>query len=374
MNARFPERAGAAAYVRPSYDEIRLYAPNRQPAAVDLSDNTNRWGMPPAARAALHEALNRGGVRYPSLYADELKRALACYAGVEPRNIVTGCGSDDVLDSAIRACAEPGGMIAAPVPVFPMVPLFARMNGLSFAGVPMSDGCVVDVEALVARDPAIVYVCSPNNPTGTVARLEFIRGLLAESRALVIVDEAYVEFGGGESAVALLPESRRLLVVRTMSKAFGLAGLRVGYAVGAEELVQAVEKSRGPYKVSAFAEAAAVAALTDGLPWVHEHVAEVVLLRSWLDSELQARGYSTLPSAANFIFCPVRDADCIASRMRELGVAVRPFTKLESRIPALVATRGSALRISVGPRAELEAMLAALDRAAADAEVPAVCE
>jgi histidinol-phosphate aminotransferase len=349
-------------YVRASYDAIRLYAPDRRAAPVDLSDNTNRWGMPPASRAVLRALAEQSGVRYPSLYANQLKSALASYAGVGTENIVTGCGSDDVLDSAIRACSEPGDLVVAPSPVFPMIPLFARMNGLSFASVPMSGSFDVDVQALVARDPAIVYLCSPNNPTGTVLPPAVVRDVLANSRALVIVDEAYIEFGG-ESVAELIRDSARLLVVRTLSKAFGLAGLRVGYALGAPELVAAVEKSRGPYKVNALAEAAGVAALTEGLPWVRERIADVVELRGELTGAMERRGVSVLPSSANFILCAASDSEAIAREMRDRGVAVRPFASLESGIQALNAAAGSALRISIGPRPEIDAMLAAFDQA-----------
>jgi histidinol-phosphate aminotransferase len=354
----------AAPYVRAEYEAIRLYAPDRRPTRVDLSDNTNRWGMSPASRAALRDASDAAAVRYPSLYAEGLKSAIANYIGVPAPNIVTGCGSDDVLDSAIRACTTPGDLLVAPSPVFPMVPLFARMNGVRFMATPLSPRLEVDPEALLAGAPRIVYLCSPNNPTGTVLPRAFIRDILERTAALVIVDEAYVEFGG-ESVVDLVAESPRLLVVRTLSKAFGLAGLRVGYAVGAPSLVQAVEKSRGPYKVNALAEAAAVAGLTEGLPWVRARIADVVALRGALTAELEARGVQVLPSGANFVLGAVRDAERLALAMRDRDVAVRPFTNLESNIPALRATGGSALRISVGPRAELDAMFAAFDEASA---------
>lgn len=359
-----PDSAREPAFTRPEFGDITLYDPDRRPARVDLSDNTNRWGMAPAVRAALRDASEWSAVRYPALYAQTLKRALAEYAGVDVGNIVTGCGSDDVLDSAIRACGRVGGVIAAPTPVFPMIPLFARMNGLSFAPVPIDGSYCVDAEALVAPDPDVVYMCSPNNPTGTTLPARVVVDILARSRALVIVDEAYIEFGGA-SAVGLVRESPRLLVVRTMSKAFGLAGLRVGYAIGAPALVAAVEKSRGPYKVNALAERAAVAALTDGLSWARDRVADVIALRAALTEELAGRGLVALPSSANFVFVPVSNAGDLAAMMREMGVAVRPFIDLESNIPALRATRGSALRISIGPRAELDAALAALDQARA---------
>lgn len=364
MNTKLADPARLPAFTRPEFDDIRLYDPDRRPARIDLSDNTNRWGMAPAVRDALRDAGEWSAVRYPSLYAQALKRAIAAYVGVDPVNVVTGCGSDDVLDSAIRVCGGRGGVVAAPTPVFPMIPLFARMNSLSFAPTPIDASFGVDVEALLAADPDVVYLCSPNNPTGTTLSRETILDVLARSRALVIVDEAYVEFGG-TSVVDLVRASPRVLVVRTMSKAFGLAGLRIGYAIGAPDLAAAVEKSRGPYKVNALAERAAIAALSQGLGWARDRAADVVTLREYLNQELARRGLVPLPSSANFVLVPIARADDVAASMRELGVAVRPFTGLVSNIPQLAATRGSALRISVGPRAELDAALGTLDTARA---------
>src|SRR6185503_4790584 len=151
---------------RASYADIRLYAPDRRDARVDLSDNTNRWGTPPAAARALRAA-SPTAARYPETYADSLKRALARYTGVDASMIVTGCGSDDVLDSAIRAFTEPGDRIAIADPSFAMMPLVARMNGAEPVLVPLTSEYDMDVDGMVNADPRVVYVCAPNNPTGT---------------------------------------------------------------------------------------------------------------------------------------------------------------------------------------------------------------
>jgi len=349
---------------RDCYAGLELYAPDRAAASIDLSDNTNRWGMPPAAERAMRELAADSCVRYPEIYAASLKEALAVYTGVSPSMIVTGCGSDDVLDSAIRAFADPGDRIAIPEPSFAMIPLFARMNGATAVMVPLAEDYAVDAERMLRGDPGVIYVCSPNNPTGTVAGRAGVEALADGARGVVIVDEAYAEFAGAD-LLDLARTRPNVLVVRTMSKAFGLAGLRVGYAVGAPGLVQEVEKSRGPYKVSAVAAAAAIGALRDDLPWVREHVALAVANRERLARELAHRRIPSLPSSANFVLAPLANADEIALDMRRLGVAVRPFTNLRGISPGLRATGGSALRISVGPWPEIEATLVALDRARA---------
>ena len=337
---------------RPSYRDITLYAPDRTPACIDLSDNTNLWGMPPAAERAVRDAARNTFTRYPALYASDLKSALASYLGVPPDAIVTGCGSDDVLDSAIRAFAEPGQGIACPDPSFQMIPTFARMNGLHAVPLPLTPTFDMDADAMLATRAPVIYLCSPNNPTGTVAKRATIDRVIREAPGVVILDEAYAEFmGAGLAREAPLFDN--VLVTRTMSKAFGLAGLRVGYAVGNPALVAEVEKSRGPYKVNALAERAATAALREDMPWVRAHVAEAIENRERFAQALAARGLEPLPSRANFVLIPVRDARTACRCMRDRGVAVRPFEAL--------AHVGDALRVTVGPWPLLEAALRALD-------------
>ena len=342
----------ASELARPSYRDITLYAPDRTPCAIDLSDNTNLWGPPPSAEAEIRAATSL--TRYPSLYASDLKRALADYAGVDQASLVTGCGSDDVLDSAIRAFAEAGGRLAFPEPSFAMMPIFARMNALEPVAVPLRPDFDIDAEALLAARARITYICSPNNPTGTLASPESIARVLEGAEGIVILDEAYAEFAG-TGFVSAAPNHENVLVVRTMSKAFGLAGLRIGYACGSPGLVAQVEKSRGPYKISSVAERAAVAALTHDMDWVGAHVDEALQHRARFSDALRAMGLTPIPSRANFVLVPVPGAAGVAARMRERGVAVRPF--------AALAGVGDTLRITIGPWPMMAACLAALEDA-----------
>jgi len=234
------------------------------------------------------------------------------------------------------------------------------MNGLTAVPVPLTPAYDPDVDALLATDPAIVYLCSPNNPTGTTLSRAAIDAVVGRANGLVIIDEAYAEFAGCNVA-DLAMRSDRVLVTRTMSKAFGLAGLRIGYAIGAPDLVAAVEKSRGPYKVNAVAARAAVTALGEDLPWVRERVDDAVALRARLTDALRALGIEALPSRANFVLAPLPDAAKVAAQLRARGVAVRPFEKLAAPAATpLAATRGSAIRITIGPWPLLERALGAL--------------
>jgi histidinol-phosphate aminotransferase len=353
-----------ARFPRADYKPLRPYDPGRSPIEVDLSDNTNLWGPNPAAMRVVAEAGSDRVSRYPSVYAGELKEAVAETFGVAPENVTTGCGSDGLLDAAFRASTFPPGRMAYPGPSFSMVETFARMNGLKATSIPWGRA-VADPDRLLAGDPSLLYLCSPNNPTGATLDAGWMKTLLAAvgpEGPLVVLDEAYADFGEMDFLREALT-SDRLLVLRTMSKLYGLAGLRVGFGMGPKKLIQEVEKARGPYKVTQLSEAAAVAALTDSSGWKEEIVRMTRENRERLREELLARGFDPLPSSANFLLVPVgtQDPGYVNQKLKESGVACRPF-------PDLPET-GHALRVSIGPWPLMERFLQALDGFLAGEEV-----
>lgn len=341
---------------RAAYRDIPVYAPHGPgeeppPVRIDASDNTNLWGPPPRAAQALRDAAGDVASRYPALYAHDLRAAIAGYAGVREPELVLGCGSDDVLDSVMRAFAEPGDAVAFPSPTFSMIPTFAKMNALRPVGVPLTGDWDADADGLLATGAKVIYLCSPNNPTGTVTSEAAIRRVVAEAPGVVILDEAYGEFAertyAGEA-----PGWERVLVTRTMSKAFGLAGLRVGYGAGAAWLVKEVEKARGPYMVNAFAQRAVETALREDLDWVRARAAEAVANREHLAGELRVLGLDVLPSQANFLLARTPRARALAGALQRRGILVRLFAGLP-----LV---GDALRIGVGPWAQMADVVAGI--------------
>jgi histidinol-phosphate aminotransferase len=313
---------------RAAYRAIQPYDPGRLPCDVDLTDNTNLFAPSPSVRKMLSSLLAATVTRYPMVYASELKRALAELHGVDPANITTGCGSDDIIDSSLRAFCEPGSRVAYPDPTFGMVPVFGRMNALEPVAVPLGPEFELDAGELLALNAAAIYLCRPNNPTGTLFERAAVARVCREARGLVLLDEAYAAFAG-EDMVQTSLESGRTLVLRTFSKAYGLAGLRLGYAIGPAELIAEVEKSRGPYKVNGVAEAAALAALAGDGDWVRQRIADVQANRERLAQALRARGARVWPSAANFVLLSVPGAATVWNlELRQRGVAVRPFAGL----------------------------------------------
>jgi histidinol-phosphate aminotransferase len=339
--------------LRPAYRSIELYDAGRRAVALDLSDNTNLFGSSPAARRAVAGMQSDELTRYPAVFAESLRELLAERLGVKPGNIATGCGSDDVIDSTIRAFCEPGDSVAYPDPTFGMVPLFARMNAARPIAVPLGEDFALDPDALAAAHARITYLCRPNNPTGTLFEAGAVERIAARTAGIVLLDEAYADFAG-EGMIQHAVASDRLIVLRTLSKAHGLAGLRVGFAVGPERLIREIEKSRGPYKITAAADTAARAVLGEDGAWVDSVVADVTRNRDRLAAELAALGMHTWPSSANFLLVrsPRPDVVALGAALREHGVAVRVF-------PALTVA-GDCFRVTIGPWMAMDRFLTAL--------------
>lgn len=319
--------------------DLRAYAPSAIGGVdLDLRDNVNPWGAPPSTRRMLASAAD-GISRYPSVGVLALTTAIAADAGVRAGEVVTGCGSDDVIDSLLRAVASPGDRVAHPEPSFGMIPAFARINGLEPVGVPLLPNGAADVDGLLATGARVIYVCSPNNPTGTVTPEPEIRRLVRCARGVVLVDEAYAEFGIADDLRREAPPAGNMLVTRTFSKAWGLAGLRVGYGVGNAELVAAVAKTRGPYKVNSLAAAAAAAAISQDGEWMRSRASETCAVRDELAASIRGRpGVTPWESHGNFIFAAIdinatedtaaSAAVRAAARFATLGIGVRAFESL----------------------------------------------
>jgi histidinol-phosphate aminotransferase len=267
--------------------------------------------------------------------------------------IVVGCGSDDVLDSAIRALTTPGDSLAQLDPSFSMIPVFAGVSGVSV--IRISPRISDLVSAFSDAGAQLTYLCSPNNPTGEVLPADIIEDIVAGADGIVIIDEAYVEFSG-TSSIGLLERYDNVLITRTMSKAFGIAGLRIGYGAGSPTLIERVEAARGPYKVTTLGEYAALAVLANDMDWVADKAREAVMNRRRFAEELYKAGYEPLDSNANFVLVPVPDSAGLERVMRDSGIAIRRMENL--------AAIGDAVRVTIGPWPVMERCLDAFTQAA----------
>ncbi len=325
---------------------------------VKLDANENPYGPSPKALAAL-QAL-KGVHLYPDPLQRELRWALARALGVDEACVVCGAGSDDLLDVLARLFLGPGRRAVVAPPTFPMYSFLARMYGAEVVEVPRRPDLSLDAEAVarVLREGDVCLLASPNNPTGDLVRREDLDMLLATG-ALVVLDEAYVEFaeqgwpGARYTFYRLAASHPHLVVLRTFSKWAGLAGLRIGFGVMSPEVASLVLKAKMPYNVSVAAQMAALASLDD-LAILEERVRAIVAERERMAQALAQRPWlEVYPSWANFLLCQVRgrDAQVVWEGLRRRGVLVRRYAHPSLR---------QHLRISVGRPHDTHRLLAAL--------------
>jgi histidinol-phosphate aminotransferase len=330
---------------------------------VKLDGNENPYGPSPKALAALADA--RSYHIYPDPLQRKVRRALAAYVGVDEELIVAGAGSDELIDLVLRATLSPGDGVINCVPTFGMYSFSTSVCGGRVMDVPRREDFTLDlpdIEEAVGQGAKVIFIASPNNPTGNVVSFREVEALL-DLGLLVVVDEAYVEFGG-ESLVSQVPERERLVILRTFSKWAGLAGLRAGYGVLPPALASLLLRIKSPYNLNVAAQVAVLASLDD-LGVLRERVASLVAERERLYEGLGhipfLRPYA---SEGNFLLCRVEglEARWVRDRLAERGIFVRYFDT-----PLL---RGH-LRISVGLPEHTDALLRALGDLHSEGQAPA---
>lgn len=342
----------------PVVHDLTPYVPGEQPKLtnlVKLNTNENPYGPSPKVLAALQAEVGESLRLYPDPVSDRLRAAIAEYHGLEPAQVFVGNGSDEVLAHAFQALFKHRWPLLFPDITYGFYPVYCKLYGIDHEPVPLTDDFEIRVDDYLRPNGGIVFP-NPNAPTGRLLGLgEIERLLAANTGSVVLVDEAYVDFGGA-SAVGLVRRYPNLLVVHTLSKARSLAGLRVGYALGHPGLIEAlsrVKDSFNSYPLDRFAQAGAVAAIQD-----REHFEStrnrVMASRARLVAALEALDFAVLPSAANFIFARhrVRDGGSLTARLRERGIIVRHF-----RNPPRIAPF---MRITVGTDEQCAVLVAAL--------------
>jgi histidinol-phosphate aminotransferase len=333
------------------------YVPGEQPKLsklVKLNTNENPYGPSPKAIAAMQAELNDSLRLYPDPNGERLKRAVAEYYDVRPEQIFVGNGSDEILAHAFHGLFQHGKPLLFPDVTYSFYPVYCGLYGIEYETIALNDNFQIDVNDYARPNGGIVFP-NPNAPTGCLLGLEAVERLLqANPDSVVLVDEAYVDFGG-ESAIALVDRYPNLLVSQTLSKSRSLAGLRVGLAVGHPDLIEALERiknSFNSYPLDRIAIAGAAAAFEDR-EYFEQTCQRVIASREDVIASMQELGFEVLPSRANFIFArhPQRDASQLAVQLREQGVIVRHFK--QPRIDQF-------LRITIGTPEQNQALLQAL--------------
>ncbi len=333
------------------------YVPGEQPKLPDLvklNTNENPYGPSPRVLEAIHAAAGELLRLYPDPNASELKQTIADYHGVSPDEVFVGNGSDEVLALAFMALLKHEAPLLFPDVTYSFYPVYCGLFGIDYKQVPLDEAMRIRLEDYRQPCGGIIFP-NPNAPTGIGLAPAAIEALLQEHPdSVVVVDEAYIDFGGG-SVIPLVRRHPNLLVVQTLSKSRSLAGLRVGFAVGQPELIEALERvknSFNSYPLDRLAVAGAVASFRDEA-YFQETRRAVIHSRDKMRGELEALGFEVLPTVANFVFARHRrhDAARLAAALRQRSVIVRHFT--QPRI-------NQYLRISIGSPAQCAALIDAL--------------
>jgi len=343
MSYRFRSNIGA----------IQGYVPGEQPREGDFVKlNTNENPYPPSPRvlSALRKAAGRSLRLYPEPLSDSLRSAAASAYGVAPENIMVGNGSDELLSILMRCFVGTHDRVFYPEPTYSLYDtLIAIQDGVK-AAIPYPADFSLP-EGLYSQTAALTFVCNPNSPSGTLLPLEAIERLARTISGILVVDEAYIDFaeGGQVSAIALLPSRPNLVVLRTFSKSFSLAGMRIGLAFAAGEIIAGMNKVKDSYNVNRLSQIAAIEALGD-LAWMRRNVRRIQTSRKKLSAGLKKLGFRVYPSQANFVMAR-REGENQKELYEELKrrrIFVRHFDQ-----PGLQ----DCLRITVGAPGEVKTLL-----------------
>lgn len=331
-------------YTRPCVRDLEAYRVEAPHYDIILNANENPWDFPEDLKQQLCEKIMAMDLnRYPEACFPELLAALSDYTGLPENQIICGCGSDELIAMINQSFIDPGDPVVTHTPSFAMYQIWTAIADGSFFGIPDLDGHRPDLNRLIQtareKDAKLIYLCNPNNPTGTLFSEDEIRRVLEETEALVVLDEAYMEFDG-HSAVHLIAEYPQLLILRTLSKAFGLAGIRCGYCLGNPSLIDVMYKVKSPYNLNSLTQAAAVIALQNR-EILLKRLEVLNAEREKLFAELKTLPIDRLyPTASNFIYFESQKSDIIYETMKAHGILIK-YTPGKTDTPACI-------RLSIG--------------------------
>jgi len=339
--------------VRRALQGFQAYTPGEQPPDGEgwVKLNTNESPLPPSPRVL--EAIKRAAYDslrlYPSPTAQPAREAIARHFGMDPSCVLVGNGGDELIELCFRAFAGAGDEVAFPTPTYPLLEPLCRIHEAVASRHPIE--MPWELPPSLGADPArLKFIVNPNSPTGALFDRSLIEAAVVASGGIVVIDEAYVDFAP-QSCLPMLERHENVLLLRTFSKSYALAGLRIGFALGSRDLIETIESVKDSYNVDRLAIVAAVAAIED-----EDHhrklVDEVVTNRDALAGELANLGFELVPSSANFIFArPPRQATEVVAGLRERKILVRHY----DREPI-----AGWIRITIGTRAQHEMLIAAL--------------
>jgi histidinol-phosphate aminotransferase len=344
-------------FIKPQIKEVSAYTLRQYNYQIKINQNENPFDLPREIKEKiLTYALERSWSRYPDFVPTDLLQKLARHIGWRRDGVLAGNGSNELIQAILMTTVGPGTRVVIPTPTFTLYRLLGKILGAEIVEVPLTSEYTFDVPAIrqvvTTQKIDLLIICSPNNPTGCSLSLSDLRTILDESDTLVVLDQAYIEFGG-ENAVPLLEDYDRLIVLRTFSKAMSMAGLRIGYMAAAPEATREISKAKLPYNLNFFSQAAAIAIL-DHLDLLSERIADIQEQREEVYRSLHAiPGVRPYPSHTNFILFEVeRLPEEVFEELVKRGILIRDV----SHYPML----SKALRVSIGTEEENQRFLTAL--------------
>lgn len=332
------------------------YMPGEQPADIDeyIKLNTNENPFPPfeSVLKAISGSLNGGLRRYPDARAIRVRKIFAEQNGIKPENVFAGNGSDEIFTLLFRGFIEKTGIAAFPYPSYSLYCTLAQGNGIRYEKINLDAALNLDLDKFLINKYDMVIIANPNNPTGTYIDVEKIREFVKIYRGLLVVDEAYIDFYGG-SSIDLIREFDNVIVTRSFSKSYSLAGLRVGLAIAREDIINGLFKLKDSYNIDTLALTGAAAALLDTRSFKYN----LGMLRNnkeYMEEALAGMGFETVPSRANFIFTkhPAVSSEVIYQKLKEQKILVRYFNG---------PVQSDYIRISVGTMMEIKKLCAAME-------------
>jgi histidinol-phosphate aminotransferase len=342
---------------RKAIDDMSGYAPGEQPKRIGgwIKLNTNENPYPPSpAVFDILSGFDAASLRlYPDPECREVRGFLSELHGVSTANLIAGNGSDDILTMALRSFVSEGGSVACPEPSYSLYPVLAAIQGASCRRIPLGDDFSFPANfADEAEGASLALIPNPNAPTGVFFDKNALRDFCREFRGVVLIDEAYADFAD-ENCLDFVSDFDNVIVSRTLSKSYSLAGARFGYAVASEDVIAGMMKVKDSYNVNAMTQRVALAALEDRSHF-EETVSRIRSTRKRLIRKLRDLGFSVPESSANFVFAepPDRDGEGLYKALKERGVLVRWFS---------AANVSSRIRITVGTEDEMSALVAALE-------------
>ena len=339
-------------YFRPCIDRMEGYVPGAQPPGriyAKLNANENPYPPSPKVLAALRDTASEALRLYPDSMASALRERIAEHHGVSPQQVLAGNGSDDLLTMILRSFVGPGQVVAAPRPTYPLYEVLVEMQDAVMRWVDFPPDFSLP-PGLAETGARVAFVANPNSPSGTWVEPSAIADLASRLDGVLVVDEAYVDFADGD-CLGLLGRFANLVILRTFSKSYSLAGVRLGYALASEEIIRGLAKVKDSYNVNRFAAAAGVAALDD-IAHMRSNVAKIRSERARLTQALRAMGFFVHPSHANFVAVVFGrpTAKEVAAALARDGILVRTFRdpRLEDWVRITVGTPEQNGRILAG--------------------------